>query len=106
MTQFLDLWSAHPITISYLVLINTLTLFIYGADKLSAEASAWRVRERTLLFLALIGGSAGALIGMNLFHHKTRKVSFQILFVVILLIQFTLITWAMDIYPLSLTINN
>ncbi|MDO8626100.1 MAG: DUF1294 domain-containing protein [Candidatus Magasanikbacteria bacterium] len=82
-----DFFNSHPILSIYLVAINIAALFVYGADKIFAGAHAWRIRERTLLLLALFGGSAGALFGMNIFRHKTRKISFQILFVVILLIQ-------------------
>lgn len=86
-TMITDFLTTHPFISSYLIGINIITIFAYGADKIFASAHAWRVRERTLLLLALIGGSAGALFGMNLFRHKTRKISFQVLFAVILLIQ-------------------
>ncbi len=74
----------------YLVAINLITFFVYGSDKLLAKAHAWRVRERTLLVLALLGGSAGALLAMQLFRHKTKKPLFGLLFGVILLLQLAL----------------
>lgn len=50
----------------------------YGLDKWKAKSGAWRIPERTLLLTALAGGSVGALAGMLLFHHKTRKPKFMI----------------------------
>ena len=44
---------------------------MYGIDKWKAHRKQWRISEKMLLFLAVIGGSAGALAGMYIFHHKT-----------------------------------
>ena len=60
----------------YYLTINVITLALWGADKLRARAGAWRVAERTLLALAFLGGAFGALAGMLLFRHKTRKPKF------------------------------
>lgn len=56
----------------YLVLINLAALVLMAEDKRRAKRRLWRIRERTLFTLALLGGSVGALLGMYLFHHKTR----------------------------------
>lgn len=61
---------------AYLVLINGITWAVYGLDKWKARRNAWRIPERVLLTLALLGGSLGALAGMAMFHHKTRKPKF------------------------------
>ena len=52
------------IILYYLVAVNITTLLVYGIDKLKAKKSKWRIPESTLLFLAVIGGSIGALLGM------------------------------------------
>ena len=74
------------ILIWYLSVINFTTWAAYGLDKGRAKSGKWRIPERTLLLLALIGGSLGALAGMILFRHKTRKpkffVSVPVMFVV------------------------
>lgn len=62
----------------YLIIINVAAWIAYGLDKWKAKAGKWRIPERTLLLLALIGGSAGALAGMLLFRHKTRKTKFVV----------------------------
>ena len=62
----------------YLIIINIAAWLMYGLDKWKAKSGAWRIPERTLLLTALAGGSVGALAGMLLFHHKTRKPKFMI----------------------------
>ena len=66
------------ILIWYLSVINFTTWAAYGLDKGRAKSGKWRIPERTLLLLALIGGSLGALAGMIMFRHKTRKAKFFI----------------------------
>ena len=55
----------------YLIVINVVTFTVYGIDKLKAKQGSWRISEATLLILAVIGGSIGALLGMKVWHHKT-----------------------------------
>ena len=61
----------------YIALINILTFFIYGIDKLKAKKSKWRVSENTLIGMAIIGGSIGAWLGMKIWHHKTLHKKFK-----------------------------
>lgn len=63
----------------YFLIINIVTFLIYGVDKWKAKHNAWRISERTLLLTALLGGSIGALVGMYVFHHKTKHAIFRIL---------------------------
>lgn len=56
----------------YLVVVNVVTFCIYGYDKWLAQQHRWRVSETTLLLLAAIGGSVGALLGMQIWRHKTQ----------------------------------
>ena len=60
----------------YLIIINIAAWLMYGLDKWKAKSGAWRLPERTLLLTAFLGGAAGALAGMLLFRHKTRKPKF------------------------------
>ena len=62
----------------YLVGINILAFFIYGLDKYNAVHKLYRVSEYSLFVLSIIGGPIGSLIGMRVFHHKTRKIIFWI----------------------------
>ncbi len=56
------------------------SLLAFGIDKSFARQSRRRIPEKALLTLALIGGWPGALLGQQFFHHKTKKVSFQLAF--------------------------
>lgn len=75
----------------YLIIINVITFAMYGMDKWRAMTRQWRIREKKLIGLAIIGGSVGALIGMTVFHHKTRKWYFKLGIPVILALQITFI---------------
>ena len=67
--------------------INIIAFIMYGIDKWKAHRKQWRISEKMLLFLAVIGGSAGALAGMYIFHHKTLHKKFTIGVPLILVIQ-------------------
>lgn len=71
----------------YLFIINVIAFFIYGIDKRRARKGQWRISENILLGVALLGGSVGALFGMNVFHHKTRKKKFNVGVPMILVMQ-------------------
>lgn len=77
----------HSSLILYLIIINVVTFVIFGVDKYKAIRQEWRIRESTLLGLALIGGSIGGWLAMYIFHHKTKKVKFFVGIPVILVIQ-------------------
>ena len=62
----------------YLLLINAVGLGLMLIDKGRAVKNLWRIPEKTLLSLALLGGSLGVLLGMRLFRHKTKKPLFSI----------------------------
>lgn len=73
--------------ILYLIIINLIAFLAFGIDKYKAIHKKWRIPERDLFLLALLGGSLGALCGMFLFHHKTRKTAFRIGIPLILIIE-------------------
>lgn len=59
------------------ILWNLIVFFTYGADKLFAKKRMRRISEVTLLSCAFLWGGIGALLGMAVFHHKTRKKLFK-----------------------------
>ena len=77
----------------WLTVINLLTFIVYGADKRQARKGKWRVPEKTLFLLPLLGGSIGALLGMRVFHHKTKHWYFVWGIPAILLAQIALAVW-------------
>ena len=77
----------------WLAVINLLTFIVYGADKRRARKGKWRVPEKTLFLLPLLGGSIGALLGMRVFRHKTKHWYFVWGVPAILLAQIALAAW-------------
>lgn len=71
----------------YLLAINAIALCAYGIDKYKAKNNKWRISEKLLIILAVVGGSVGAIWGMKLFHHKTLHKRFYIGVPTILLLQ-------------------
>lgn len=70
--------------------VNVVTFILYGVDKSRAKKGRWRIPEKTLLLLPLLGGSAGGILGMATFHHKTRHWYFRIGLPVMFLLQVAL----------------
>lgn len=75
----------------YFAAANVIAFALYGMDKWKAKKDKWRVPESTLLGIALLGGSLGALLGMQLFRHKTKHWKFKILVPVFLLLHIALV---------------
>lgn len=77
----------------YLLLINALSLVLMRLDKQFARDHRWRIPERTLLAVAALGGSLGALVGMYAFHHKTKHPKFYLTIPVMLGLHILLLAW-------------
>lgn len=75
----------------YWIFINLLSFSLMGIDKRKARRGAWRIPEKTLFLSAVLGGSVGAILGMQCFRHKTRHRSFVWGMPSILLLQVLLI---------------
>ena len=75
----------------YLLIINAIGFALMLVDKLKAKRGAWRIPEATLMGVAAIGGSVGALAGMYTFRHKTRHLKFTLGIPVILIVQIALV---------------
>ena len=73
-----------------LIAVNLVSFALYGLDKVKAMRGLWRIRESTLLLVAALGGSLGALLGMELFRHKTKHWTFKILIPLFLLLHMAL----------------
>ena len=74
----------------YLVIFNIVTFLVYGIDKWKAKQGSWRISEATLLMFAVIGGTVGALLGMQVWRHKTMHLKFKYGLPLILLVQIVL----------------
>jgi len=70
-----------PLWVGSLYLVTSVLSFIvYRADKNAAVERGWRIPERSLLLLGLVGGWPGAIIGQQVLRHKTKKLRFRYLF--------------------------
>ena len=81
------------IVLIYLAAINVVTFFLYGIDKWKAKRSKWRVSEAALIWMAVLGGSIGAWLGMKAWHHKTQHKKFKYGLPLILFLQISLIIY-------------
>ncbi len=79
-----ELWIVIAV---YLIIINLTAFIMYGLDKQKAVRHKWRISERVLIGVAAFGGSVGALLGMRVFHHKTKHMKFVIGVPAIIVIQ-------------------
>jgi uncharacterized membrane protein YsdA (DUF1294 family) len=77
----------------YLMTLSLLTFLFYGYDKYQAIHRKSRIPEAVLHLLTLAGGTIGAIVGQILFRHKTKKLSFRVVFIIIMAIQIGLIVW-------------
>ena len=77
----------------YLIVINVIGFFVMGIDKWKAKRNSWRIPEKTLFLITLIGGGIGTNIGMYYFRHKTKKVEFMIGFPTITIVEIILIIY-------------
>lgn len=79
--------------IVYIVVINLIGLLVMYIDKKKAKYGRWRISEKTLLIIALLGGSIGTIAGMYWFRHKTQKLKFTLGFPTILISEIIIITY-------------
>lgn len=80
----------------YLLAINLFAFLLYGVDKRKAKKSEYRISERTLLLVAAVGGSVGAILAMRCFKHKTRHRKFYIGLPIMLMAQTVLLVCAIS----------
>lgn len=77
----------------YLILVNLLGFFVMGNDKMRAKKQLWRIPEKTLFLVALLGGSLGTNLGMKFFRHKTKHWYFIVGMPLIFVLQVGLGAW-------------
>ena len=93
---FWNFFESHKFLILYLLVINIVTLILFAVDKIAAIEHRSRIRIVTLLGLAFMGGSIGALIAMYVFHHKTKQDYFAVGVPLIILMQIVVLFFLMN----------
>ncbi|MEW4353583.1 DUF1294 domain-containing protein [Streptococcus pneumoniae] len=76
-----------------LVVWNVIVFLTYGLDKGKARKQAYRIPEKTLLTMSILGGGLGAWAGGTRFHHKTKKWYFQAAWLLGLIIDGAIMYW-------------
>lgn len=77
----------------YLLAVNLAAFILMGVDKRKAKKEVWRIKEKTLFLFPVLGGALGGLLGMRVFHHKTRHWYFRWGFPLLLILQLALGGW-------------
>lgn len=93
-----SIFTSHPVAMWFL-LANVLTLAIYGIDKTAARKTWRRVPESTLLVFGVVGGWPGAIVGQQLFRHKTQKQPFKTYFIVSVTVSIVVTVAIYRLYP-------
>ncbi len=89
---FLEIFPLKNIIV-YLIIINIIGFLAMYIDKQKAKKGAWRIPEKSLFMLTLLGGGIGTITAMYLFRHKTKKLKFTVGFPVILITEITLVVY-------------
>ena len=82
----------------YLLIVNILAFVLYGIDKRKAKKKRFRIPERTLLWMARIGGGIGSWMGIMSFHHKTKHIKFKIVVPLWTVIRLIVLIVLLDYY--------
>ncbi len=95
MNELIELFQNDPgrLLPLWLALMSVALFAVMGADKRRAKAGVWRVPEKMLFLLALLGGAIGGTIGMRVFRHKTKHWYFAWGFPILALLQLALCVW-------------
>lgn len=75
----------------YSLTLNVVSLLLFTIDKIKSKRGMWRTPERMLFLSAVLGGSVGALAGIFLLRHKSRKPLFKIGVPIVFVIQIALL---------------
>ena len=94
---FWEFFGRNKILMIYLGIINVITFLAFAIDKLHAIKGKRRIRIITLLGLAFVGGSAGALLGMYTLRHKTKVYYFTVGVPLIMIMQAVVVFFVMNI---------
>lgn len=73
--------------LAYIFVLSLVLLFLMYNDKQKAIKKEWRIAEKTLFTVAILGGACGGVLGMYLFRHKTKHNTFAFGFSILAAIQ-------------------
>ncbi|MDR0978873.1 MAG: DUF1294 domain-containing protein [Lachnospiraceae bacterium] len=85
----------------YIIFINLITFLAMYIDKQKAKQHKWRTKEGTLFMLVILGGGIGGIVGIYMFRHKTKKLTFTVGFPTILILEILFIIYWLVVNPLK-----
>lgn len=92
-----------PHAIKYIYLgLSFITFFVYAYDKYKAQREAWRIAEKTLHILSIVGGWPGAALAQQLLRHKSSKQEFRSTFWITVVLNLSMLGWLLSPYAESL----
>lgn len=77
----------------FIAVMSVIAFILYGVDKRKAIKHAWRIKEAVLLGFGFFGGAVGALLGMKIFHHKTKHWYFWAINIIGLAVQIAVLVY-------------
>ena len=80
------------VALAVIAVMNIAAFALMGHDKRCARQGKWRVPEKTLFLVTACFGGLGGVLGMKVFHHKTKHWYFRVFFPVLLIVQIALLT--------------
>lgn len=86
-----------PVIVIYLIIVNVIGVYVMWSDKQKAKKDQFRIPEKTLFFVAMIGGAFGTTYGMYQFRHKTKHWYFKYGMPAILVLEIALLLWLIQI---------
>ncbi|EOV7882089.1 TPA: DUF1294 domain-containing protein [Yersinia enterocolitica] len=92
------LFLLHPLVMWFLF-ANVLTLVVYGVDKMAARKAWRRMPELTLLVFGFVGGWPGAILGQQIFRHKTQKQPFKTYFIISVILNVVVLVTLYRFFP-------
>ena len=79
------------IVVAVLIIMNLVSFTLMGIDKRLAQRGAWRISEKALFLTTACFGGLGGVMGMHLFHHKTKHWYFRVFFPAMLVVQIVIL---------------
>ncbi len=87
----MDRQSIILVLMAVLIVMNLVSFALMGIDKRRAQRGAWRISEKALFLTTACFGGLGGVMGMRLFHHKTKHWYFRVFFPTMLAAQIVIL---------------
>ncbi|NLY80978.1 MAG: DUF1294 domain-containing protein [Lysinibacillus sp.] len=86
----------NNLLIIYIIALSVISFILMGIDKSRAKNNKWRISEKTLFTLAIVGGACGGLVGMYVFRHKTKHARFTFGFPLLAMIHIVIVYYVIS----------